>query len=36
MMTKKKVTNSNYMGVEDLDVYKKLNMLPETKWPWQS
>jgi len=25
------VTNSNYMDVEDLEVYKKLNMLPDTK-----
>jgi hypothetical protein len=24
------VTNSNYMDVEDLEVYKKLNMLPDT------
>jgi len=24
------VTNSNYMDVEDLEVYKKLNMLPYT------
>jgi len=24
------VTNSNYMDVEDLEVYKKLSMLPDT------